>query len=350
MLRWIIGSSLKFRFLVVVAAATIMAIGIWRLRDMPVDVFPEFAPPLVEVQTEGWGMASTEVEELITIPLEESLKATPELDVMRSKTVVGLSQIQLIFKRGTDIYRARQLVQERLNLALPNLPTTGVFPPVMLPPLSATSRCMKIGLTAKNMSMLDLSMVAYWTMKWRLERVPGVAHVAMWGEQIKALVVQVDPDLLRVHNVSLNEVMERTSETLDFGLLTYKSAAKTQTEGWIETPNQRLEIQHVSPVLAPEELARIPVKTANGDVLRLRDVAKVVWDTPLLIGDAVINDGPGLMFIIEKYTWANTLAVTRGVEEALNEMRPGLKGIEIDAQIFRPATFIEMSIDNLTFA
>jgi CzcA family heavy metal efflux pump len=349
MLRWIIGSSLKFRFLVVVAAATMMAIGIWRLRDMPVDVFPEFAPPLVEVQTEGWGMPSTEVEELITIPLEESLKATPELDVMRSKTVVGLSQIQLIFKRGTEIYRARQLVQERLNLALPNLPS-GAFPPVMLPPLSATSRCMKIGLTAKNMSMLDLSMVAYWTIKWRLERVPGVAHVAMWGEQIKALVVQVDPDLLRVHNVSLNEVMERTSETLEFGLLTYKSAAKTQTEGWIETPNQRLQIEHVMPVLSPEQLARIPVKTANGDVLRIRDVAKVTWDTPLLIGDAVINDGPGLMFIIEKYPWANTLAVTRGVEEALDELRPGLPGIEIDSQIFRPATFIEMSIDNLTFA
>ena len=103
-------------------------------------------------------------------------------------------------------------------------------------------------------------------------------------------------------------------------------------------------------VISPEELARIPVKSATGDALRLRDVAKVVWDTPLPIGDAVINDGPGLMLIIEKYPWANTLAVTRGVEEALNELRPGLPGIEIDAQIFRPATFIEMSIDNLTFA
>ena len=129
-----------------------------------------------------------------------------------------------------------------------------------------------------------------------------------------------------------------------------KSAAKTQIDGFIETPNQRLEIQHAIPIISPEGLARIPLKSTTGEELRLRDVGKVVWDTPLPIGDAVINDGPGLMLIVEKFPWANTLEVTRGVEQALNELRPGLPGIEIDAQIFRPATFIEMSIDNLTFA
>lgn len=349
MLRWIIGSSLKFRFLVVLAAAAMIAAGIWRLRDMPIDVFPEFAPPLVEIQTEGWGMSSTEIEELITIPLEESLKGTPELDVMRSKSVVGLSSIVMLFKRGTDIFHARQLVNERVQVALPNLPSAA-FPPVMLQPLSATSRCMKIGLTATDQSMMDLSMVAYWTIRFRLMRVPGVANVAMWGERIKALVVQTDPDLLRVHGVSMNEVLESTSEALDYGLLEYKSAAKTRTDGFIETPNQRLDIQHVIPVMSPAELSRIPVKTGTGETLRLGDVGKVVWDTPLLIGDAVINDGPGLMLIVEKFPWANTLEVTREVEKALEELRPGLPGIEIDSQIFRPATFIEMSIENLTFA
>jgi CzcA family heavy metal efflux pump len=349
MLRWIIGSSLKFRFLVVLAAAVMIAVGLVRLREMPIDVFPEFAPPRVEIQTEGWGMSSTEVEELITIPLEESLKGTPELDVLRSKSVVGLSSILLIFKRGTDIFHARQLVQERLRLAIPTLPTT-VYPPVMLQPLSATSRCMKIGISAKDKSLMDLSMTAYWTIRFRLMRVPGVANVAMWGERIKALVAQVDPDLLRVHSVSLNEVMEKTSEALEFGLLHHKSAAKTQIDGFVETPNQRLEIQHAIPIISPEGLARIPLRSTTGEELRLRDVGKVVWDTPLPIGDAVINDGPGLMLIIEKFPWANTLEVTRGVEQALNELRPGLPGIEIDAQIFRPATFIEMSIDNLTFA
>lgn len=349
MLRWIIGSSLKFRFLVVLAAAAMIAVGLWRLRDMPIDVFPEFAPPLVEIQTEGWGMPAPEVEELITIPLEESLKGTPELNVMRSKSVNGLSSIVMLFKRGTDVFRARQLVNERVQVALPNLPSAA-FPPVMLQPLSATSRCMKIGLTAKDQSLMDLSMVAYWTIRFRLMRVPGVANVAMWGERIKALVVQTDPDLLRIHDVSMNEVLESTSEALDYGLLGYKTAAKTRTDGFIETPNQRLDIQHVIPVMSPAELSRMPVKTGSGETLRLGDLGKVVWDTPLLIGDAVINDGPGLMLIVEKFPWANTLEVTREVEKALEELRPGLPGIEIDSQIFRPATFIEMSIENLTFA
>jgi len=349
MLRWIIGTSLKFRFLVVVSAAAMVAAGIARLRDMPIDVFPEFAPPLVEIQTEGWGMSANEVEDLITIPLEESLKGTPELDVMRSKSVVGLSSIVLIFKRGSDILHARQLVQERLQLAVPALPTSA-FPPIILQPLSATSRCMKIGLSAKDMSQLDLSMVAYWTIRFRLMRVPGVANVAMWGERIKALVVQVDPDLLRAHDVSLNQVMETTSDALDFGLLSYRTAGKTRTDGFIETRNQRLAIKHTSPGVTPEELARMPLKTGNGQSLLIGDVAKVVWDTPLPIGDAVINDGPGLMLIVEKFPWANTLDVTRGVEAALDEMRPGLSGIEIDHEIFRPATFIEMSIANLTTA
>ena len=349
MLRWIIGTSLKFRFLVVLCAAAMVAVGMARLRDMPIDVFPEFAPPLVEIQTEGWGMSANEVEDLITIPLEEALKGTPELDVMRSKSVVGLSSIVLIFKRGSDILHARQLVQERLQLAVPALPTSA-FPPIILQPLSATSRCMKIGLTSKDMSMLDLSMTAYWTVRFRLMRVPGVANVAMWGERIKALVVQVDPDLMRVHNVSLNEVMESTSDALDFGLLSYRTAAKTQIDGFIETANQRLEIKFASPGVTPEEMARVPLKSDKGKGLRIGDVAKVVWDTPLPIGDAVINGGPGLMLIVEKFPWANTLDVTRGVEAALDEMRPGLSGIEIDHQIFRPATFIEMSISNLTTA
>src|SRR5215468_12648173 len=117
MFRWIIGSSLKFRFLVIAVAVAMVVIGANQVRHMPVDVFPEFAPPLVEVQTEGIGMSTTEVEELVTTPMEELLRGTPELDVIRSRSVNALSQIVLLFKRGTDILRARQLVEERLVLA-----------------------------------------------------------------------------------------------------------------------------------------------------------------------------------------------------------------------------------------
>ena len=297
-------------------------------------------------------MSASEVEDLITIPMEERLNGTPQLDVMRSKSVEGLSSIELIFKSGADLLRARQLVSERVDLAIPGLPASAGLPQ-MIQPLSATSRVMKIGLSSDEISLIDMSMIAYWTMRFRLLQVPGVANVAIWGERVKQLQVQVDPDLLRENDVSLNEVMQVTSEALDFGLLPYSNAAKTRIDGFIDTPNQRLDIQHVSPVFEPEERAQITVydrKRADGEALRLGDLGEVVWDHPPLIGDAVINDGPGLLLVVEKFPWANTLDVTRGVEDALDELRPGLDGIEIDTGIFRPATFIEQSIDNLSRA
>ena len=350
MMRWIVASSLRFRYLVVASAAALVFFGLSRVRHMAVDVFPEFAPPKVEIQTEGQGMSSAEVEDLITNPMELVLMGTPELDVMRSRSVNGLSQIVLQFKRGTDLLHGRQLVQERLNLAVANLPAAAATPPVMLQPLSATSRVMKIGLSSDQYDLKDLSMIAYWTIKFRLLQVPGVANVPMWGERIKMFTIQVDPERARRHGVSLDRIHEVTSATLDFGLLPYTTAAKTQTEGFIDTPNQRLTMRHVQPVIEPADVARVPVQTVNGRTVRLGDVANVLWDTWPLVGDAVINDGPGLMLIVEKLPWANTLEVTRGVEAALDELRRGLPGVTIDSRIFRPATYIELSVHNLNRA
>jgi CzcA family heavy metal efflux pump len=349
-IRATIAASLRFRYLVVALAVAMVAFGVNQLRAMPVDVFPEFAPPLVEIQTEGPGMSTTEVEELITIQLEEALSGTPGLDILRSKSVPALSSVRLIFKTGTDPLLARQLVQERLAIAIPRLPSSAGMP-WMLPPLSSTSRIMKIGLSSKTLDLMDLSMTAYWTMRFRLMRVPGVANVAIWGERIKSLQVQVDPEQLRAHGVSLDEVMEATSATLDVGLLKYATNAKAQTGGFVDTPNQRFTIQHVMPVISPEALSRVAVndrKKDDGSPLLMSDLGAVVWDTWPMIGDAVINDGPGLLLIVEKFPWGNTLEVTRGVEAAINEMRPGLAGIEIDTAIFRPATFVETAITNLT--
>ena len=349
MMRWIVGSSLKFRFLVIAAAAAMMYFGVERLRTMPVDVFPEFAPPIVEIQTEGIGMTATEVEELITGPMEEQLRGTPELDVLRSKSVVGLSAIRLIFKMGTNVLHARQLVQERLEQAVHILPRSAGAP-IMLQPLSATSRAMKIGITSKEHSLMDLSMIAYWTIKFRLLQVPGVANVPIWGERIKLLAVLVDPEKLRKYDVSLNDVEKSVGEALEFSALPYSKHAKLQTEGFIDTPNQRLALRYVLPVIEAEDLSRVPIDVHEGKTVLLRDVAEVKWETWPMIGDAVINGGPGLMMIVEKLPWANTLDVTRGVEEALAALKPGLQGVQIDAQIFRPATFIEMALHNLTAA
>jgi CzcA family heavy metal efflux pump len=348
-MRWIVSTSLKFRYLVVFAAALMLFFGLLRLREMPVDVFPEFAPPLVEIQTEGPGMSTEEVEELITIQLEQALSGTPGLDVMRSKSVPGLSSIRLIFNSGTDQLMARQLVNERLSTVQSTMPRSAGWT-YMLPPLSSTSRVMKIGISSKQLDLMDLSMTTYWTIRFRLLQVPGVANVAIWGERIKMLTVQADPERMRSQKVSLDTVMETTSDALEVGLLQYTNAAKTRTGGFLDTANQRFEIQHVLPVVGPADLARVPVSGrthSDGSQLRLGDVSKVVWDTWPLIGDAVINDGPGLLLIVEKFPWGNTLEVTRGVEKALAELKPGLKGIDIDTAIFRPATFVEISLKNL---
>jgi CzcA family heavy metal efflux pump len=349
MMRWIVGSSLRFRYLVVGLAVAMMVFGGGLLRAMPVDVFPEFAPPKVEVQTLCIGLSAADVEALVTIPMEQALNGLPGLDVMRSKSVPQYSSIVMLFEPGTDLMTARQRVSERMQSAIPTLPTWAA-PPVMLQPLSSTSRIMKIGLSSDELSMMDMSMIAYWKIRANLLRIPGVANVAIWGEQLQMMQVQADPQRLKANNVSLDQVMQVTADSLEAGLLQYSDGAVIGTGGFIDTPNQRLGIRHKLPIVTPDDLAQVVVEDREGTPLRLGDVASIVEDHQPMLGDAVINDGPGLMLIVEKLPWGNTLEVSRQVEAVLEEMKPGLPGLQIDASIFRPATFIEMAIENLTMA
>jgi CzcA family heavy metal efflux pump len=347
MMRWIVGSSLKFRFIVLAVAALMMSVGLGQLRAVPVDVFPEFAPPKVEIQTISWGLNSAEVESLITVPLEEALNGVPGLDVIRSTSVPDLSSIQLYFTPGTDLLEARQVVSERVTAITPSLPTWA-SPPVMMQPLSSTSRVMKIGVTSDTISLTDLSVLAYWKIRARLLRVPGVANVPIWGERLPQRHVEVDPKLLQKYGVSLEQVMLATADALDAGLLRFSDGARIGTGGVVDTPNQSLSVRHVLPLLTPEDLSRVVIETGPDGPLLLKDVATVVRTHQPLIGDAVINDGRGLMLIVEKLPWGNTLDVTRGVEAALDELRPGLPGITFDTTIFRPASFVERAVDNLS--
>ena len=349
MMHWIIGTSLRFRFLVMAIGIILMYFGFLRLRDLPIDVFPEFAPAKVEIQTIALGLSPSEVESLVTLPIENALAGVPGVAELRSKSVPQLSSVVALFESGVDELKTRQLVNERIAIATPNLPTWAA-PPFMMPPLSSTSRVMKIGITSPTKSVMDLSMLAYWTIRARLLGVPGVANVAIWGEQLKMLQVEVDPDRLASFDVTLDDVSEAVSDALDVGLLRYSSGAHIGTGGFIETPNQRMEMLLTSAGQTPETLARVTVGLKNGKPLLLGEVANIRFGPQGMIGDAVINDGPGLMLIIEKFPWGNTLEVTRGVEAALEAMKPGLPDVEIDTKIFRPATFIEDSIKNLSHA
>ncbi|XTR52573.1 efflux RND transporter permease subunit [Pseudarthrobacter sp. So.54] len=331
-------------------AAALMIVGGAQLSSASVDVFPEFAPPKVEVQTACLGLTASEVEELVSVPLEEAFNGIDGLDHMRSKSVSQLSSIVLEFKNGTDLLNARQLVSERMATVIPTLPTWAA-PPLMLQPLSSTSRVMKIGLSSDTRSLIEMSMISYWNIRAHLLRVPGVANVAIWGERLQMLQVQVDPAKLAANNVTLEAVMNSTSDALDSGLLKYSPGSLIGTGGALETPSQTMSIRHVQPITSPEELAKVALEEREGQPpLRLSDVATVVEDHQQLIGDAVINGGPGLMLIVEKLPWGNTLEVTRGVEEALKQLEPGLTGIAVDTTLFRPATFIEESLGNLSLA
>jgi CzcA family heavy metal efflux pump len=349
-MRWIIASSLRFRFIVVAAAVALMVFGAGQLRDARTDAFPEFAPPRVEVQTITLGLSPEETEEFVTVPLEQTFNGVPGLDDIRSTTVAQLSSIEMIFKQNTDLIKARQVVQERLNLITPSLPTWAA-PPVMRPPLSAVARIMQIGVTSKTLSPERLSTIAYWKIRARLLRVPGVVNVAIWGERLQQQHVDVEPARMAANNVTLDEVMTTTADSLDAGLLKYGSFGNTiGTGGFIDTANQRFGIRSNVPIKTMHDLAKVTIKERGGKPVRIGDVAKVQEGHQPLVGDAVVNGGPGLLLVVERSPGANTLKVTDGIDKALDDLKPGLPGVQFDNKIFRQADFVEIAVDNLTLA
>jgi CzcA family heavy metal efflux pump len=209
----------------------------------------------------------------------------------------------------------------------------------MLSPLSSLSRVMKIGMTSSELSQVEMSTLAKWTIRPRLMAISGVANVALWGQRDRQIQVLVDPNRLQAHGVTVDDVVRATGE-----------AVSLESGGFLDTPNQRLAITHAASVRAARDLEGIVVASRNGAALRVGDVATVVEGFPQPIGDAVINNGPGLLLIVEKQLGANTLQVTRDVEAALEDLKPALAGVAIDPAIFRPATFIEMSLRNLSRA
>ncbi|TMQ67615.1 MAG: efflux RND transporter permease subunit, partial [Candidatus Eisenbacteria bacterium] len=346
MLRSLVQSSLKSPLVVIALAAALVVLGSARLRDMPVDVLPEFSVPYVEIQTESLGLSAEEVEQLITVPMEQDLlNGLPWLQTIRSESVPGLSSIVLVFEPRTNLMRARQMVSERLTqaVALPHVSR----PPVMLQPMSATSRVMIVGLSSQSLSPIQMSVLARWTIVPRLMGVPGVANVVIWGQRDRQLQVQVDPKRLQAHGTSLLKVLETTGNALWVSSLTFVDASTPGTSGFIDTNNQRIGIRHILPIVSPAGLSQVPI---DGSSLRLGDVADVVEDHQPLIGDALTKNGPGLLLVVEKFPGANSLNVTRGVEEALSELGPGLSGMDMDSNVFRPADFIETATRNVRLA
>src|SRR5579872_3204055 len=337
-MTWLVSTSLRLRVIVLALSIVLIVFGERTLERTPLDVFPEFAPPMVEIQTEAPGLSTEEVESMISMPIENALNGVPWVKTIRSKSVLGLSSVVLIFDEGTDLIRARQLVQERLAAEAGRLPTVARTP-VMMSPHSSTARVLKIGVTSKKLSQMEMTLLAKWTIRPRLMAISGVANVAIWGQRDRQFQVLVDPVRLRSHSVTLDSVVRAAGDSVSLS-----------GGGFIDTPNQRIAVRQVNGVRTAEDLGASIVDYRSGSPILLRDVAEIVEGYPAPIGDAVINDGPGLLLIVEKQPWGNTLDVTRNVEKTLDALKPGLADLTIDSTIFRPATFIERALSNLSHA
>lgn len=350
MMRALVSTSVRFRLLAIGLAGALLLVGATQLQTTRVDVLPEFTPTTVEVQTEALGLSAEEVEELVTVPLEaDLLHGVAFLEEIRSESIAGLSSIVMIFEPGTDIFKARQVVAERLTQAhaLPNVAKA----PVMLQPLSSLNRFMIVGLSSDEKSLIEMSVLARWTVQPRLMGVPGVANVAIFGQRERQLQVLVDPARLRQRGVTLDTIVETTGNALWFSPLTFLEASTPGTGGFIDTPQQRLGIQHILPIRSAEDLAAVALDRGAGEApLRIGDVATVVEDHQPLIGDGLVGGGNGLLLVIEKFPDVNTLEVTRNVESALQAMQPALPGIAVDTSVFREASFIDASIGNVSVA
>lgn len=343
MLQWIVSSSLRLRTVMVALAAVLLFGGIWRLQSLPIDTVPEFSRLSLEVHTEALGLSTSEVESLITVPLEaDLLNGVPWLESIESESITSLSSIEMFFAPGTDMIQARQMVQERLTQAhaLPQVSS----PPTLLQPVSSASRVMNIGLSSKTVSLIEMSVQARWNIVPRLVGVPGVANVSVWGHRDRQVQVQVDPARMQAKGVKLDQIIKTAGESVWASPLTYLNSSTPGAGGFIDTPNQRLGVRHISPTTTPETFAKVPV---FGTSLALNEVATVVEANQPLIGDALLKEGTGLMLVVEKFPGANTTQVTEGVEKALRELSPGMKGIEVDTKIYRPASFIERATGNL---
>ena len=333
----VIGFSLRFRGVVLILAVVLIGFGLFSLSRAKYDVFPEFAPPQVVIQTEAPGLASEQVEVLVTQLVENSINGVAGIESLRSNSIQGLSVVTATFGANSDIYRNRQVISERLTSLAGQLPQ-GVQAPVMTPLTSSTSVVLAIGLTSDKRSLMDVRTVADWTIRQRLLAVPGVAKVAVFGGEAKQLQIQIRPDRLIQYRLSLAEVLSAA-----------RNATGVRGAGFIDNANQRIVLKSEGQELTPRALAQTVVLHQNGSNVTLGDVADIAEAPEPLIGEASIMGKSGVQMVVSEQYGANTLEVTKRVESALQELRPAVEaqGVTLTGDLFRPANFIQVATDNV---
>ncbi|MDB6126329.1 MAG: CusA/CzcA family heavy metal efflux transporter, partial [Verrucomicrobia bacterium] len=338
MLQAIVQFSLRFRGVVLALACLLIGYGIFVAANAKLDVFPEFVPPQVTVQTEAPGLAPEQVETLVTRPIENTINGLGSQESLRSETIQGLSVITVVFKEGTDIQVARQMLAEKLGEAASLLPV-GVKPPKLSPLVSSTMDLLKIGLINDKMSPMELRTFADWTLKPRLLSVPGVAKCSVYGGEVRQLQIQVHPDQLVARGISLNDVLTAA-----------RASTGVRGGGFIDTPNQRVVLQTEGQVFTPEAVGDIVVATtAGGTPLRMKDVATIAYGAEPKVGDALVMGKAGVLLTMSSQYGANTMDVTKLLESALEDLKPLFEreGITLYSRLHRPASFIEVSLQHI---
>jgi CzcA family heavy metal efflux pump len=328
--------SLKYRWFVVVLAAVMTIYGLLVTTQLPIDVFPDFAPVQVTVQTEASGFAPEEVESLITVPLETALNGTPNVQLVRSISTTGLSVITLIFEDGTNIFVARQLAAERIQGARSSLPPT-IEQPVLMPITTAVGDILKIGMIPGNgTSLMDLRTLANWTIKRRIMSVPGVANVVLYGGEEKQYQVLVDPRAMKDLDLSLDQVLSAA-----------RGSNMNVPGGFLRTADDEFLIRGLGRIKSLDDLKKTVITSRNGVPIVLGQVAKVEIGAGFKTGDAIINGEKGVILSVTKQPWANTLTTTLAVEKALDALHTSIpKDVKL-VYTFRQADFIETAIHNM---
>ncbi|HWQ38203.1 MAG TPA: efflux RND transporter permease subunit [Burkholderiales bacterium] len=337
MIAAIVRLSIRYAGVVVALAATLIVYGLYTLVHANLDVFPEFSPSQVVIQTEAPGLSAEMVETLVTQPIENSLAGASGLTSLRSQSIPGLSVITVVFEDGSDIHRNRQMVGERLAALAGQMPR-GVEAPAMTPLTSSASTVLGMGVTSARRSLMELRTLTDWTIRPHLLAVPGVAEVNVFGGEVRQWQIQVEPERLRRYGLSINEVVDAA-----------RNATAAAGTGAVRTANQHIIIEAKTQPAGPEEVGRAVLAWRDGQAVRIADVARVTEGAAPSIGAAAIDGTPGVFMMVQGQLGANTHAVTRALERAIEELKPLLdkEQVMLHAELFRPANFIETAIRNL---
>jgi len=336
MMSALVRFSVRFHGVIIGLASLVVVYGLYSLTRANLDVFPEFSPTQVIIQTESPGLTAELVEALVTQPIENAVSGTIGLDSMRSQSIPGLSVVTIVFKEGTDIYRNRQVAAERLGTLSSQLPK-GVVPNIT-PLASSASTVLGLGITSDARSLMELRTLVDWTIRPHLMSVQGVADVNVFGGDVRQFQIQVDPDKLIRYNLSLQEVLTAASR-----------ATGVRGAGFIENNNQRILINSEGQTQTPAQLAQMPLLHHNGQTVRIGDIGQVIEGAAPSISASAINGKPGVYLSVQGQLGANTKAVTEAVEKAMHELEPALaiEQVKLYPRLFRPANFIETAIDGV---